>query len=64
MKTLLTICPYDLLPLRGGGALPCLHLIRQLARFYEVHAIIFQREKELRRGELADRSTNRGPRLS
>ena len=46
---ILTICPYRLLPLRGGGALRCFHLLRQLARFHEVHAIVFQREEELRR---------------
>jgi polysaccharide biosynthesis protein PslH len=45
---LLTICPYRLLPLRGGGALRCYHLLRQLARVHEVHAIIFQPESELR----------------
>jgi polysaccharide biosynthesis protein PslH len=44
----LTICPYRLLPLRGGGALRCFHLLRQLARFHDVHAIVFQREAELR----------------
>jgi len=30
--------------------LRCFHLLRQLARFHEVHAIVFQREAELRRG--------------
>ena len=49
MARLLTICPYSLLPLRGGGALRSFHLLRQLAREHEVHAIIFQREAELRR---------------
>ena len=48
MAKLLTICPYELLPLRGGGALRCFHLLRQLARSHEVHAIVFQRENELR----------------
>src|ERR1017187_1635891 len=48
MGKLLTVCPYRLLPLRGGGSLRCFHLLRQLARFHEVHAIIFQREAELR----------------
>jgi len=49
LARLLTICPYSLLPLRGGGGLRCFHLLRQLARFHEVHAIVFQREAELRR---------------
>ena len=49
MARLLTICHYELLPIRGGGALRSFHLLRQLAREHEVHAIIFQREAELRR---------------
>lgn len=48
MARVLTLCPYPLLPLRGGGALRCFHLLRQLARFHEVHAIVFQKEQELR----------------
>jgi glycosyltransferase involved in cell wall biosynthesis len=50
MAGILTIIPYAPLPLRGGGALRSFHLLRQLARFHEVHAIIFQREAELRAG--------------
>ena len=42
MAKILIICPYKLMPLRGGGALRCFHLLRQLARFHEIHAIIFQ----------------------
>ncbi|MCX6890324.1 MAG: glycosyltransferase [Verrucomicrobia bacterium] len=49
MAKLLTICHYGLVPIQGGGALKSFHLLRQLARFHEVHAIIFQRETELRR---------------
>lgn len=49
MSRLLTICPYDLIPLRGGGALRSFHLLRQLARFHEVHAILFQSEASLRK---------------
>ncbi|MFZ2640841.1 MAG: glycosyltransferase [Verrucomicrobiia bacterium] len=49
MARLLTICPYDLIPLRGGGALRSFHLLRQLARFHEVHAILFQSEASLRK---------------
>jgi len=49
MPKLLTICHYDLLPIQGGGALRSFHLLRQLAQENEVHAIIFQREAELRR---------------
>lgn len=37
------------MPLRGGGALRSFHLLRQLARFHEVHAIIFQSEAALRK---------------
>lgn len=48
MARILTLIPYAPLPLRGGGALRSFHLLRQLARFHEVHAIIFQREAELR----------------
>jgi polysaccharide biosynthesis protein PslH len=48
LARLLTICHYELLPIRGGGALRSFHLLRQLAREHEVHAIIFQREAELR----------------
>ncbi|MDP3919972.1 MAG: glycosyltransferase family 4 protein [Candidatus Omnitrophota bacterium] len=29
----------------------CYHLLRQMARFYEVHAILFQKESELRTGD-------------
>ncbi len=47
MSTILTVCPYRLLPLRGGGALRCFHLLRQLAKYHTVHAIIFQRGAEL-----------------
>jgi hypothetical protein len=47
MSRLLTICPYDLIPLRGGGALRSFHLLRQLARFHKVHAVIFQGERAL-----------------
>lgn len=50
MATILTICPYKLFPLRGGGSIRCFHLLRQLARFHEVHAIVFQRASELARG--------------
>ena len=50
MKHLLSLCPFRLLPIRGGGALRGFHLIRQLARFYEVHAILWQPEAELRAG--------------
>ncbi len=49
MSVLLFICPWPLLPLRGGGALRAFHLLRQLARFHDVHAIIFQPEAEVRR---------------
>src|ERR1017187_3209219 len=49
MATLLSICHYELLPIQGGGALRSFHLLRQLAREHEIHAIIFQREAELRR---------------
>lgn len=49
MSRLLTICPYDLIPLRGGGALRSFHLLRQLARFHEIHAILFQPEASLRK---------------
>jgi len=49
MSRLLTICPYDLIPLRGGGALRSFHLLRQLARFHEIHAIIFQSVAALRK---------------
>ncbi len=42
-KSLLTIIPYAPVPPRGGGALRSYHILRQMARFYEVHAIIFQR---------------------
>jgi glycosyltransferase involved in cell wall biosynthesis len=48
VSALLFICPWPLLPLRGGGALRAFHLLRQLARFHEVHAIIFQPEAEVR----------------
>ncbi|MEI7935832.1 MAG: glycosyltransferase family 4 protein [Verrucomicrobiota bacterium] len=50
MKSLLYLCPFRLLPIRGGGALRAFHLIRQLARFYEVHAVLWQPEAELRVG--------------
>lgn len=50
MARLLTICHYGLLPIRGGGALRSFHLLRQLAREHEVHAIVFQREAGLRQG--------------
>lgn len=49
MARLLTICPYDLIPLRGGGALRSFHLLRQLARFHEIHAVLFQSETSLRK---------------
>jgi len=48
MPKILTICPYKLLPPRGGGALRCFHILSQISRYHEVHAIIFQKEKELR----------------
>ena len=50
MPSLLHIIPYRIVPPRGGGALRCFHLLRQLARFHDVHAIVFQREEELRAG--------------
>ena len=34
--------------MRGGGALRSFHLLRQLARFHEVHAVVFQPEAKLR----------------
>ena len=55
MASLLIIVPYALLPLRGGGALRCFHLLRQLAGYYDVHAIIFQREAELRAEQDGDK---------
>lgn len=48
--SLLHIIPYPIVPPRGGGALRCYHILRQLARFYDVHAIVFQREDALRNG--------------
>lgn len=51
MARILTLIPYAPLPLRSGGALRSFHLLRQLARFHEVHAIIFQGEAELRAGQ-------------
>ena len=55
MARILTLIPYAPLPLRGGGALRSFHMLRQLARFHEVHAIIFQREAELRTEQDGDK---------
>ncbi len=49
MTPILVLCPFELLPLRGGGALRAFHLLQQLARYYEVHAVVFQPAAELRR---------------
>lgn len=46
----LYICPWRLLPLRGGGALRSFHLLGQLAKAFDVTAILFQSEAELRAG--------------
>jgi len=48
LPTLLYLCPFRLVPPRGGGALRALHLLRQLAGFADVHAVVFQHEAELR----------------
>lgn len=47
---ILSVIPYPILPPRGGGALRCWHVLRELARAGEVHAVIFQRLAELRAG--------------
>ena len=42
-RTFVHIIPYrHLYPPHGGGALRCFNLLRQLARFHKVHAIILQ----------------------
>jgi len=49
MARIMVLIPYHaFFPPRGGGKLRSFHLLQELAREHEVHAIIFQPEKELR----------------
>ncbi len=48
MARILHIVPYaKLFPPRNGGQLRCFHVLRELARENEVHAIILQPQSEL-----------------
>jgi glycosyltransferase involved in cell wall biosynthesis len=49
MARILHVIPYaKLFPPRNGGQLRCFHVLRELARENEVHAVILQPESELR----------------
>jgi len=45
---ILHVIPYPLYPPQNGGQLRCFHLLQELAREHEVHALLFQRRDELR----------------
>jgi polysaccharide biosynthesis protein PslH len=49
MAQVLTVIPYNkLFPPQNGGQLRCFHMLQELAREHQVHAIILQPERELR----------------
>ena len=50
MSRIVHVIPYKhLIPPMGGGALRCFHLLQEMAKRHEVHAILHQSEETLRR---------------